>query len=171
MWFLAQEMRPSTVRGVSCLVSSPMRRMICLTMPCWSFSSKMAKARVRPVVAHLQGFDVAAQHAHAEGVEGGDERLGQRGVAEQAVDALGHLAGGLVGEGDGEDGVGGDAFFADEPGDAAGDDARFAGAGAGQDEQRAFSGLDGGALFGIQIVDERLHGAVQAGRVLRVVYR
>ena len=109
------------------------------------------------LVADLEGLDVAAQEAHAERVEGGDERLGQRGVAEQPVDALGHLAGGLVGEGDGEDGVGGDAFFADEPGDAAGDDAGFARAGAGEDEQGAFGGLDGGALFGIQIVDERLH--------------
>ena len=32
MWFLAHEMRPSTVRGVSCLVSSPMRRMTCFTI-------------------------------------------------------------------------------------------------------------------------------------------
>jgi hypothetical protein len=34
-------------------------------------------------------------------------RLGERAVAEDLVDALGHLLRGLVGEGDGEDGVGG----------------------------------------------------------------
>ena len=90
--------------------------------------------------------------------------------SEQPVNALAHLAGGLVGEGDGQNGVGRDAFFADEPGDAAGDDAGFARAGSGQDEQGAFSGLDGGALFGIQIVDERLQDGVQAGRVLCLVY-
>ena len=79
-------------------------------------------------------------------------------MAEKAVDALAHFVGGLVGEGDGEDGVGGDALFLDEPGDAAGDDAGLSGAGAGEDEQGAFGGFNGGALFGIQIVDERLHG-------------
>ena len=34
----------------------------------------------------------------------------------------------------------------------------FAGAGTGEDEQGAFGGFNGGTLFGIQIVDERLHG-------------
>ena len=41
-------MRPRTVRGVSCLVSRPILRITCLTMACWSFSSKMANDRVRP---------------------------------------------------------------------------------------------------------------------------
>ena len=77
-------------------------------------------------------------------------------MAEQLVDALGHFAGGLVGEGDGEDGVGRDVFLLDEPGDAMGDDAGFAGAGAGEDEQGAFGGLDGGALFGIEIGEKRM---------------
>ena len=126
MWFLAQEMRPRTVRGVSCLVSRPMRLMICLTMPCWSFSSKMAKARVRPFSPTLSASMSRRRMRTQKRVERGDERLGQRGVAEKLVDALGHFAGGLVGEGDGEDGVGGDVFLADEPGDAVGDDAGLA---------------------------------------------
>jgi hypothetical protein len=76
--------------------------------------------------------------------------------------------GGLVGEGDGQDGVRRDAFFADQPGNAAGDDAGLARSGPGQNQQRAFGGLDGGALFGIQVGELRLQGAtVQAGRVLR----
>ena len=108
-------------------------------------------------------FDVAAEDAHAEGMEGGDERLGQRGVAEQLVDALGHFAGGFVGEGDGEDGVGRDVFLLDEPGDAMGDDAGFARAGAGEDEQGAFGGFDGGALFGIEIVEERMQSVESGG--------
>ncbi len=124
----------------------------------------MAKERVRPSFADFQRFDVAAQNAHAERVECGDQRLGERRVAEQALDALGHLAGGLVGEGDGEDGVGSDALFLDEPGDAAGDDAGLAGAGSGEDQQRALGGFDGGALFGIQFVDERLHGVSPGGK-------
>ena len=118
---------------------------------------------------HAQGLDVAAQDADAEGVEGGDEGFGEGGVADEAVDALGHFRGGLVGEGDGEDGVGGNAFFADQPGDAAGDDAGFAGAGAGQDEQRAVGGFDGGALFGIQIGEERRQRATSGGKGPRTV--
>jgi hypothetical protein len=43
----------------------------------------------------------------------------------------------------------------------AGDDAGFAGACAGQDEQGSFSGLDGGSLFGIQVVSERVQGGVR----------
>ena len=85
-------------------------------------------------------------------------------MAEQAIDARGHLAGGLIGEGDGEDGVRRDAFLEDQPGDAAGDDACFSRAGPGEDQQRAFSGLDGGALFGIQVVDELLQDARPGGK-------
>ncbi len=81
------------------------------------------------------------------------ERLGERGVAEEFVDALGHLVGGLVGEGDGEDGVGRDAALLDEIGDAVGDDAGLAGAGAGEDEHRAVDGFDGFALLRIQFVE------------------
>ena len=77
-------------------------------------------------------------------------------MTEQLVDALGHFAGGLVGEGDGEDGVGRDVFLLDKPGDAMRDDAGFAGAGAGEDEQGAFGGLDSGALFGIEIGEKRV---------------
>ena len=123
------------------------------------------------LAADLQGFDVAAENAHAEGVEGGDERLGQRGVTEELIDALGHFAGGFVGEGDGEDGVGRDVLLADEPGDAVGDDAGLARSGAGEDEQRAFGGLDRGALFGIEMGEERMQGAGPAGRFLSLVYR
>jgi len=82
-------------------------------------------------------------------------------VAEQLIDARGHFTGGFVGKGDGEDGVGGDIFFLDEPCDAGCDDAGLAGACAGQNEQGPFSGLDGGSLFGIQVVSERVQGGVR----------
>ena len=77
-------------------------------------------------------------------------------MAEQSIDAFGHFGGGLVGEGDGEDGVGRDVFLLDEPGNAMGDDAGFARAGAGEDEQWALRGLDGGALFGIEMGEKRM---------------
>ena len=131
----------------------------------------MAKERVRPFAVDLQRLDVAAQHAHAQRVKGGDQRLGQRRMPQQPVHALAHLAGGLVGKGNGENRIGRHALFLDEPGDAAGDHARLARTGAGKDQQRPFSGLNGGALFGIQFGDERLHGGVQAGRLPAPVYR
>ena len=81
----------------------------------------------------------------------------------RSIDALGHFAGGLVGEGDGEDGVGRDVFLLDEPGDAVGDDAGFARSGAGEDEQRAFGGFNGGALFGIEMVEERMQSVESVG--------
>ncbi len=69
-------------------------------------------------------------------MEGADEPA-EVVAAKQAPDALAHLAGGLVGEGDGEDAPRGDAALADQVGDAVRDDAGLAGAGAGEDEQRA----------------------------------
>ena len=98
-----------------------------------------------------QGFDVAAEDAHAEAVEGGEQGLGERGVAENFVDALGHLLGGLVGEGDGEDGVRGHASFLDEIGDAVRDDASLAGACAGEQKHGAIDRLDAFALLRIHV--------------------
>jgi len=104
-------------------------------------------------------------------MECGDKGLGEAGVVEQAINAGTHLLGRFVSKGDREDGVGGHAFFADEPGNAAGDYACLSGAGAGKDEQGTFRSFNGGALFGIQIVDERLQGVSPAGRILLLVYR
>ena len=95
------------------------------------------------------GFAVAAQDADAEGVEGAEEEaLGV--VGEERFDAVTHLAGGFVGEGDGEDAPGGDALLLDEVGDAVGEDAGLAGAGAGEDEEGAGGGGDGGGLGGVE---------------------
>ncbi len=123
------------------------------------------KGAGQALVAHLQGFDVAAQNADAERVEGAQERLGQRGVVEQPVHAGSHFGCCLVGEGEGQDGVRRDAFFADQPGDAAGDDAGFARAGSSENQQRPLGGFDRGALFRVQFVDERLQGASPGGKV------
>ena len=58
-------------------------------------------------------------------------------MASSLFDALGHLGRGFIGECDGQDGVGGNALFLDEIGDAVGDDARLARPRAGEDEQGA----------------------------------
>ena len=73
--------------------------------------------------------------------------------AQQVADALFHHAGGLVGEGDRENGAGRDALF-DQMRDAIGDDARFAGAGAGQDQKRSFGGDHSFALAFVELVEK-----------------
>ncbi len=124
----------------------------------------MAKVRVRPSLptfsASMSRRRMRTQSEWKVAISG----LASEEWPRSLFDALAHLAGGLVGEGDGEDGVGRDAFLANEPGDAAGDDAGLAGACAGEDEQRPLGGFNGGALFGIQIGDERLHGAGPGGK-------
>ncbi len=108
-------------------------------------------------VADAEGFDVAAEDAHAEAVEGGDGGLREGGVAEDFFDALAHLLGGLVGEGDGQDVVGGDAALLDEVGDAMSDDAGFAAAGAGEEKHGAVDGEDALALLGVHVGEEVGH--------------
>ena len=92
-----------------------------------------------------------AEDAEGLAVEGADIDAARR-AADQVDDAFAHLVGGFVGEGDGEDVPGSDAL-GDEVGDAAGDDAGFAGAGAGEDEQGAVDVVDGGALLGVQAAE------------------
>ena len=103
-------------------------------------------------VVDAEGFDVAAKDADAKAVEGGDGGLGEGGVAEDFFYALDHLFCGLVGEGDGEDVVWGDAALLYEVGDAVGDDAGFAAAGAGEEENGAVDREDALALLGIHIL-------------------
>ena len=95
------------------------------------------------------GFGELAEGAGAEGVEGADDDFFAEVVADHVFDALAHFGGGFVGEGDGEDVLGGDAFI-DHVGDAGGDDAGFAGASAGEDEDGAVDVLGGVALLGVE---------------------
>ena len=81
-----------------------------------------------------QGGGLTAQHAHAEAVKGRDPHvLGAR--ADQRLDTFTHFGGSLVGEGDGEDLAGGRAVGCKQVGDAVGEHAGLAGAGARDDEQ------------------------------------
>ena len=79
---------------------------------------------------------LAAQDPHAGAVEGQTHIALARG-ADQLLDALLHLARGLVGEGDREDLAGVHAAGRQQVGDAVGEHPGLAGAGAGHDEQRA----------------------------------
>ena len=96
---------------------------------------------------------VLAQQPVAEGVEGGDVDVGVP-VGHELVDALLHLGRRLVGEREREDLLGAGLALGDEPGDAAGDDGGLAGAGAGDDEQRARVVGDGLALCVVEAVED-----------------
>ena len=77
---------------------------------------------------------LTAQHAHAEAVESRKPHvLGAR--ADQRLNTFTHFGGSLVGEGDGENLAGGRAVGCEQVGDAVGEHAGLAGAGARDDEQ------------------------------------
>ncbi len=100
---------------------------------------------------------VATQHAGAEGVEGAEPEALDR-LLQDGADALAHLAGGLVGEGDGEDLAGEGAVGEQDMGEAGGEHARLAGAGSGQHQHGAVDALDGLALLGVQADQVFGHG-------------
>jgi hypothetical protein len=66
----------------------------------------------------------------------------------QVLDAGAHLAGGFVGEGDSQDAITGDVKDLHQVGDAVGEDAGLAGAGASDDQNWAVDGKHG-LLLGI----------------------
>jgi hypothetical protein len=108
---------------------------------------------------NLQGFNVAAQDAHAERMECGDDGLGDAESADQFFDALAHFGGGLVCEGHREDGFRHHPLVLDEVGDAVGDDARLAAARAGEDQHRALGSFDGLALLRVELIEKRQCGS------------
>lgn len=94
-------------------------------------------------------------------MEGGDPGFFFEAFSEEIGGPFEHFAGGLVGEGDGEDAVG-LCSLADEFGHAVGDDARLPGPCSGEDEERAFDGEDGFALGGVE-VGESIHAGIVKG--------
>ncbi len=88
-------------------------------------------------------------------MERGDFRPGFELLAEQFRGPLLHFASRLVGEGDGEDALGSD-FVTNEIGNTEGDDARFACACAGQNQQWAGKCFDSLTLGGV-----KRHGVVR----------
>lgn len=101
------------------------------------------------VVGEVEGF--AAQNLGAGGVECAHGEAA-RWFAQQGLDAVAHFARGFVGEGDGEDAPGGDTLFLDKVGDALGEDAGFAAARSGEDEDGAIGGGDGEVLGLVEAV-------------------
>ena len=122
---------------------------------------------VGPVVdgeapGEADGGAVAPQDPGADGVEGADGRLARRLLADEPGDPLAHLAGRLVGEGDGHDLP---RFVArgDEVRDAVSEHPRLPAAGAGQDEERAGEVTDRLALWLVQASQDLLGREVRNG--------
>ena len=107
-------------------------------------------AEDREVRAQADELRVAAQDLGADRMERPEplHSLGHR--ADEGCDALLHLPRGLVGEGHREDLVGMGLSGRDEMGDAGGENARLAGAGAGENEDRTLGRFDRRALFGVE---------------------
>ncbi len=89
-----------------------------------------------------------------EGADGEPPQL----AAQQPFDAGAHLAGRLVGEGDGHHAVGLDVALANEVSDALGEHPRLARARAGQDEDRAVNGSHRLPLGRIEVSKDVGHG-------------
>jgi hypothetical protein len=84
------------------------------------------------IAAQAEQLGMAAQQLGRDRVEGAEPRHALGHWADEVADALLHLARRLVGEGDGEDLRGEGAAGRDEMGDAGGQHAGLAGAGAGE---------------------------------------
>jgi hypothetical protein len=77
---------------------------------------------------------------------------------EEPLDAIAHLAGGLVGERDSEDRARIDPVHLDKTRDAHREDARLAGTRAGEDEDGSIAVEHGLALCGIEAAEQLLVG-------------
>lgn len=88
-------------------------------------------------------------------MEGRDHRLGNRRSADQFLDALAHLSGSLVGEGDGENRLGHCTDALDQLRNPISDDTRFAAAGTSQNKHGPFGGLDSLTLLRVELGEER----------------
>jgi hypothetical protein len=103
--------------------------------------------------AIAQATTVAAQHADAGGMEGGDPHLSGDRADERGHPAL-HLVGRLVGERDGQDLEGRDALLLDQVRHPVGQHPRLAGAGARHEQQGAAGVGDRLPLDGVQLLEE-----------------
>ena len=111
-----------------------------------------------------------AEQAGAEGVERQEPEPRLRG-AEEPLDALAHLLGGLVRERDGQELVRRRVPLGDQAGGAMRDDAGLAGAGAGQDQERAVAVQHRLPLLRVEVLEEphRLLDRDALGQVARLI--
>ena len=101
---------------------------------------------------------VAAQEPPARGVERHHPHPGRGAAADEPLDPLAHLACGAVREGDGQDLGRPRPLGGDQVGDAVGEDARLARAGARHHQERALGAQHRFALLRVERVEEGVVG-------------
>ena len=111
----------------------------------------------------LQQPRLRPQDADARRVEGRDPHVGGPG-SDQVDDALAHLGGGFVGEGDGQDLPGRDVPRRQQVGDAAGEDRGLARPRAGDDQQRCARVEHRGALLRVEALEQAGDAVVGGNR-------
>ncbi len=112
------------------------------------------------------GEAVLAQHAIAEGMEGGDEGLGVA-VGHQLVHPLRHLPRRLFGEGEGENFLGPRALGGDEMGDAPGQNRGLPGARARDDQKRTVAMKHGAPLRLVEAIENDVLAGLRSGLDVR----
>ena len=117
----------------------------CLSSRIWSSTSRMVKSGFSPTSSAWR-----RRISHPDRVERAEPGHALDHVADDLADAMLHLARRLVGEGDGEDFARAGAAEAENMGDAHGEHASLAGAGAGQHQHRAVERLDREPLLRIE---------------------
>ena len=103
------------------------------------------------VIGHADGLTIGAQDSRADGVEGACPQPARLG-ADEVSDALFHLPGGFVGEGDGEDLGGGNVQVFDHVGDAVCEGAGLPAPCARDDQNRPVNSLSSLLLLGIEVI-------------------
>src|ERR1700680_2584567 len=120
------------------------------------------------IAREAQARSFAAKKAHAEGMKGADPRIAPAriGAFEQHANTFAHFSGGFIRKRDSENGAARNALL-NQVGDTIGDDARLAGARAGQDEDWPIDGEHSLALLGIQVIKNiHLSDKISAGSAL-----
>ena len=149
--FFQVSIQPASWRAGQRFSSIPSAAMICFIRRIWSSVSRMVKSDLRP-----DQLGMAAQELGADRVERAEPLHAFEHAADQVADAVLHLARRLVGEGDGEDLAGPGAAGGEDMGDAGGEHAGLAGAGAGEHQHRPVQRLDREPLLGVQLVEVAL---------------
>ena len=109
------------------------------------------------VLGQTRLLPVGAQQTVTDGVEGADPHVAQTAAIER-LETRAHLAGGLVGEGHRQDGIGRELVSVHQPGDAMDQHAGLAGAGARQYQHVARRRGHGLTLMRVEVIEEGRFG-------------
>lgn len=101
------------------------------------------------IAVDIDGGSIEAEEFNTEAMEGAGEF---RGVVGEGMNAAFHFIGGLIGESEEKNLVGRDVLLGDKPGGAVGENAGFAGTGAGENKKRSGGVGNGFNLIGVEVI-------------------